>query len=74
MNGKWWRYAIIGVLLLDLCLLVVGAVPVAHTGVLNAPWIDGLALQNISFDGCMKAHVLENVTLAAAVLLTVTFL
>lgn len=74
MNGKWWRYAIIAVLLLDMCLLVVGAIPVMHTGVLGAPWIDGLALQGISFDGCMKARVLENVTLAAAVLLTVTVL
>jgi hypothetical protein len=74
MNGKWWRFAIIGVLLFDLCLLVVGIMPISNAGALAVPWADGLALQNFSFDVCLKPHTMENLTMAAAVLLTVTLL
>jgi len=74
MNGKWWRFAIIGFLLFDLWLLVMGIVPISSSGAHAAPWINGLGLQNFSLDGCLKPHMMGNLTMAAAVLLTVSFL
>ncbi len=74
MNGKWWRFAIIGFLLFDLCLLVAGVLPLSSLGVHAFPWVDGLTLQNLSFSGYLKPHMMGNLTMAAAVLLTVTFL
>ncbi len=75
MNGKWWRYAIVGVLLLDLCLFVAGTIHPADVGVLALPWADGLMLQKVSLTGYLvKGHLMENLTVAAAVLLTVSLL
>ncbi len=72
MNGKWWKYAIIGIVLFDLCLFFVGVIPLADGGMLAVPWGDGvLALHNVSFDGFLKTHLMQNIT-AAAVLLTMT--
>lgn len=74
MNGKWWRIAIIGVLLFDLCLLIMGSIPMSGAAVHAIPWSDGLALQNFTLSSCFNPHTVENLTFAAAILLTVTFL
>ena len=74
MNRKWWRYAIIGILLFDVCLIVVGADRVPNVGVLTISWVEGLALQNTAVAACLKAHVMENLTVAGAILLMVSLL
>jgi hypothetical protein len=73
MNGKWWRYAIAGFVLFALCLFLLGGISLSGSGTFTAPWGDGLAvLQNIPFEGCLRSHLVQNLTAAAALLLTMT--
>jgi hypothetical protein len=53
MNKKWWRYAMIGVLLFDLCLVAIQAGSVVSQGKHTAPWPQGLQKtypEEVSFD------------------------
>jgi hypothetical protein len=75
MGGKWRRYAIIGVLLFDLCLLAVRAESMFDQGQHAAPWAQGLNLQKAqqedSFGSCStKTQTAEKLTMTTVFLLT----
>lgn len=71
MNKKWWRYAIIGVLLFDLCLVAVQAGSIANQGKNTTPWSQGLEKMEVSFDpSSPTAKTAEKLTVTTVFLLT----
>ncbi len=46
MNGRWRRYAIIGVLVFDLCLVAVRNGPLFDQGKNVSAWAEGLPVHN----------------------------
>jgi hypothetical protein len=75
MSGKCWRYAIISVLLFDLCLFAVRAA-MFDQGQHTAPWAQSLTLQKtylpeVSFDPCSSGtQTAEKLTVTTVFLLT----
>jgi hypothetical protein len=71
MNKKWWRYAIIGVLLFDLCLVAIQAGSIANQEKNTAPWPQGLQNVEVSFEpSSPTAKTAEKLTVTTVFLLT----
>jgi hypothetical protein len=80
MNGKWRKFAIIGILLLDLCLVAVRAESLSDQGGNASSWAKGLTipkahLQEVSFDpGFTRLQTAEKLTATTVFLLTAMIL
>ena len=75
MNGKWWRGALLGILLFDLCLFAVRTGPMSDGGKVVTRLMEGLSLQstvqNVSFDpGSARTRTTGNLTVTTVFLLT----
>jgi hypothetical protein len=70
MNGKWWRRALLGILLFDLCLFAAGT-GASSSGIRLA---EGLTLQRIVQDvfdpSSVRTQTAEKLTITTTFLLT----
>jgi hypothetical protein len=75
MNGKWWRWALLGILLFDLCLFAVRTGPMSNGGRYVTRLMEGIshqsAVQDASFDpGSARTRTAGNLTVTTVFLLT----
>ena len=76
MNGRWRRYAIIGVLVFDLCLVAERSGPLVDRGENASAWPEGLTmhnphLQEVLFDPCAAGtQDAGKLTMTTVILLT----
>jgi hypothetical protein len=80
MNGKWRKFAIIGILVLDICLVAVRVESLSNQGGDASSWAKDLTiqkthLQEISFGpGFIRLQTAEKLTATTVFLLTAMIL